>query len=171
MILPDESLTQHSCFFVSSGLTPLASGLGACVTVKRYTTTACKIHLNSPLSPEQLVSAPMWLAGWLENSWLPFVKPYAPSFAEDLCFTSSLLRACYSSFAWITFIPSLSQEAGERLPPTTLVHWGWKQVRRSGWEGGKKVGKGNDRNPPSTCQRRVVLSPEQLWMSSKTQGL
>lgn len=53
---PAEPLTQHSCLFISTGLAPLASGLGACVTGSRHMNTACKIHPNSTLSPEQLVS-------------------------------------------------------------------------------------------------------------------
>lgn len=96
--LPDVPLTQHNCFFVSTALASLVYGLRASVTVKRYTTAACKIRSNVTPSPEQLVSAVALLAGWLKSSWLPLAKPYAHGFSEKVCFTSSsLLCACHSS--------------------------------------------------------------------------
>lgn len=55
--LPDVPLTQHNCFFVSSGLALLVYGLGAAVTAKGYTTTTRKIPPNLTPSLEQLVSA------------------------------------------------------------------------------------------------------------------
>lgn len=72
--------------------------------------------------------------------------------------------------ASIIFILSQSQGVGKQLPPTSLVHWCRKRVRRSGWEG-EKVGEENDCNPHSTCQCRTILYPKQQRMSSKTQRL
>lgn len=144
-------------------------GLGASVTVKRYTAAACKILSNETPSPEQLVSAVALSAGWLESSWLPFSLNHMLMGSARRFVSPPLLLSCVLAtppppprFNNLYSQPVSWMERGVRQlpPPNTARALGPRAGQRRWQRGRKKVGKESDRNPPLnlSAQSRVPFS-------------
>lgn len=161
--LPDAPLPRHNCSFVSAGLTPFGSWSGSfCHSEEDLRRRRAKIRPNPTPSPEQLVSAVARLAGWLESSWPPLAKPYAPGFTEMVCFFPSLLSSVPATpprfnnlYSWPV------SRSGYAAPPSTpLVCWAPKSRSEEVAERGKKLERRMIAIPTSTCQCRAVSPPQ-----------